>query len=92
MRIYLPENLIFTEAARPLAEVNIVFKGRYLRNKFYFQNVHRIMNTSGLLQRIIHDSVNRPKKNFLAYIYIYYKYLNIEIIHNLGRNQFLFNM
>ena len=48
----------------------------YLRNKFKFWNVHGIMNTSGLLQstlqetRSIHDSMNIPKIEFIAYIYI----------------------
>ena len=45
------------------------------------------MNTSGLLQsntltlqetRSIHDSMNIPKIEFIAYIYIYYKYLKYE--------------
>ena len=92
MRTYLPENVIFTEATRPLAEVNITFKGRYLRNKLDFRNVHRIMNTSGLLQRIIHDSMNRPKMNLLLIFTFYYRYLNIEIIYNLGRKQLLFDV
>ena len=54
--------------------------------KFDFVNVHGIMNTWGLLQRrascysgftltlhetrSIHDSMNRPKIEFIAYIYI----------------------
>ena len=47
----------------------------HLRNEFNFWNVHGIMNTSCLLQtlkeiRSIHDSVNRPKIEFIAYIYI----------------------
>ena len=47
------------------------------------------MNASGLLQslqetRSIHDSMNIPKIECIAYIYIYYTYLNIEIIYNLG--------
>ena len=56
-----------------------------LRNEFNFWNVHGIMNTSGLLQnkrsledfkltlqetRSIHDSMNRPKLEFIAYINI----------------------
>ena len=55
-----------------------------LRNYFNFWNVHGIMNTSGLLQskwskgftftlqetRSIHDSMNIPKKELIAYIYI----------------------
>ena len=44
----------------------------------FFWNLHGIMNTSGLLQseltsqetRSIHDSMNRPKIEFIAYIYI----------------------
>ena len=51
------------------------------------------MNTSGFLQgkwswkgftltlqetRSIHDSMNRPKIEFIAYIYIYYKYLKYK--------------
>ena len=55
----------------------------HLRNEFNFWNVHEIMNTSGLLQsykngfmltlqvtQSIHDSMNRPKIEFVAYIYI----------------------
>ena len=49
-----------------------------LRNEFNVWNVHGIMNTSGLLQsnltlqetRSIHDSINIPKIEFIAYIYI----------------------
>ena len=45
---------------------------------FFFLNLRGIMNTSGLLQseltlqetRSIHDSMNRPKIEFIAYIYI----------------------
>ena len=44
------------------------------------------MNTSGLLQseltlqetRSIHDSMNRSKIKFIAYIYIYYEYLKYK--------------
>ena len=55
---------------------------KHLRNEFNFWNVHGIMNTSGLLQskwgftltlqetRSIHDSMNIPKIEFIAYIYI----------------------
>ena len=53
----------------------------HLRNEFNFWNVHRIMITSGLLQslgftltlqetRSIHDSMNIPKIELIAYIYI----------------------
>ena len=57
-----------------------------LRKKFNYWSVHGIMNTSGLLQRkrspkgfaltlqetgSIHDSMNRPKMEFITYIYIY---------------------
>ena len=57
----------------------------YLRNEFDFWNVHGIMNISGLLQNkwspmgstvtlqgtlSIHDSMNIPKIEFIAYIYI----------------------
>ena len=53
----------------------------YLKNEFYFWNVHVIMNTSGLLQetrsihdsqeiRSIHDSMNLPKIEFIAFFYI----------------------
>ena len=55
---------------------------KYLRNEFDYRKVHGIMNTSGLLQsqctltlqetRIIHDSINRPKIEFITYIYILY--------------------
>ena len=45
---------------------------RLIRNKFDFWNVHGIMNTSGPLHgtRSIHDSVNGPKIEFIAYIHI----------------------
>ena len=57
----------------------------HIFKKFIFLNVHGIMNTSGLLQskrrskgftlilqetRSIHDSMNIPKLEFIAYIYI----------------------
>ena len=51
----------------------------HLRNEFHFWKVHGIMNTSGLLQSStltlqetgsIHDSMNLPKIEFIAYIYI----------------------
>ena len=55
----------------------------YLSNEFNFWNHYGIMSTSGLLQckwspntlslqetRSIHDSMNRPKIEFIAYIYI----------------------
>ena len=59
----------------------------YLRNEFDFWNVHGIINTSGLLQitlqetRSIHDSMNIPKLTLLL-IFLFIKYLNIEIIYN----------
>ena len=47
------------------------------RNEFNFWNAHEIMNTSGLLQSktlqetgSIHDSMNIPKIEFIAYINI----------------------
>ena len=58
-----------------------------LRNEFDFWSVHEIMNTSGLVQskwsplgftltlqdtRSVHDSMNRPKKEFITYIDILY--------------------
>ena len=51
---------------------------KIFKNEFIFWNVHGIMNTSGLLQRkftlqdtrSIHDSMNRLKFEFIAYIYI----------------------
>ena len=59
---------------------------KFLRNEFYFWNVHGTMNTSGLLQskwnpmgfftltlqetRSIHDSMNISKIEFIFYIYI----------------------
>ena len=51
-----------------------------LRNKFNFWNVHRIMNTSGLLQetRSIHDSMNIQKLNLLLIFTFYYKYLKFK--------------
>ena len=44
----------------------------YLRNEFNFSNVHENVNTSGLLQSkwSIHNSMNIPKIEFIAYIYI----------------------
>ena len=47
------------------------------RNPFFW-NLHGIMNTSGLLQyeltlqetQSIHDPMNRPKIEFIAYIYM----------------------
>ena len=57
----------------------------YLINEFDFWKVHGIMNISGLLQsewslkgfmltlqetQSIHDSMNLPKIEFIAYIYI----------------------
>ena len=57
----------------------------YWKNKFDFSNVHGIMNTSDFLQSkwsprgfmltlqetwSIHDSMNRPKIEFITYIYI----------------------
>ena len=57
---------------------------QYLRNGFNFWNVHGIMNTSGLLQSyrdVLHvnlardlknlDSMNIPKMEFIAFIYIW---------------------
>ena len=43
-----------------------------LKNEFSFWNVQGILNTSGLLQEIrsIHDSMNIPKIEFIAHIYI----------------------
>ena len=55
-----------------------------ISNEYNFWKVNVIMNTSGLLQRkwsscftffandlkCIHDSMNRPKIEFIAYIYI----------------------
>ena len=49
-------------------------KGASVSEEFALFNwkVHGIMNTSGLLQetRSIHDSMNLPKIEFIAYIYI----------------------
>ena len=43
----------------------------------------------------IHDSMNRPKIEFIVYIYIvfmYYKYLKYKnSIYNLGKSCFVFN-
>ena len=56
----------------------------YLRNKFNLWIVHGIMNTSGLLQSMwgftmtlqetlyVHASMNRPKIEFITFIYILY--------------------
>ena len=73
----------------------------YLRCEFDFLKVHGIMNTSGLFQskgnskgfaltlqetRIIHDSMNLPKIEFITYIYI----LLLELIYNLGDKTILY--
>ena len=65
----------------------ILFESVHLRNEFDFWKVHGILNTSGILQsyrearmasltlqetRSIHDSINLPKIEFIAYIYILY--------------------
>ena len=57
----------------------------HLRNEFNFWNVHGIMNTSGLLHskliqkgftstlqenQSIHDSMNIPKTEFIAYTWV----------------------
>ena len=59
-----------------------VSERKYLRNEFDFWNVHRIMNTSGLLHLVSEatltlqetqstlDSMNIPKIECIAYIYI----------------------
>ena len=74
---------------------------KYLRNEFDFWKVHGIMNTSGLLQskcspkgftltlqdtRSIHDSMNLPKIEFIAYIYILYyqSSINFQFSPNLA--------
>ena len=72
-----------------------ILQRNYLRNEFYFWKVHGIMNTLGLLQskwsregftltfqetRSIHDSMNLPKIEFIAYIYILY-YMNQSSIN-----------
>ena len=59
---------------------------KHLRNEFNFWNVHRIMNTSDLLQskwspkgftltlqetRSINDSMNIPKIELIAYILLF---------------------
>ena len=52
---------------------------KYKRNELNFWNVHGIMNTLGLLQskftlqetRSIHDSMNRPKIEFIAHIFTF---------------------
>ena len=72
----------------------------YLRNELNFWNVHRVMNTSGLLQskwtpkgftltlqeiRSIRDSMNIPKLNLLLIFTFYYKYLKYKKnVYNLG--------
>ena len=64
----------------------LIFRAlNHLRNELNFWNVHGIMNTLGLLKskwspkcftltlqetQSIHDSMNRPKIQFVAYIYI----------------------
>ena len=59
----------------------------HLRNEFNFWKVHGIINSSGLLQskwtltlqenRSIHDSMNLPKIEFIAYIFILLSITNI---------------
>ena len=78
----------YQKIAHPISLANIadrankfVFK-HYSRNEFDFWNVHGIF---GLLVNVqetwsIHDSKNIPKIEFIAYIYIYYKYLKYENI------------
>ena len=39
----------------------------------------------------IHDSMNIPKIEFIAYIYIYYKYLKYKISFNLGIKTVLYS-
>ena len=70
----------------------------YLRSKFNFWFVHGIMNTPGLLQskwgftltlqepRHVHDSMNRPKVEFITYIYIsyYQSSINFQFSPNLS--------
>ena len=53
---------------------NITSYAKELRNEFNFWKVHGIMNTLGLVQETwsIHDSMNLPKIEFIAYIYILY--------------------
>ena len=66
----------------------MMFQLMYLRNKFDFGNFHRIMNISGLLHSkrnpkgftltlqetlSIHDFMNRPKIESIAYIYILFQ-------------------
>ena len=60
------------ESDKPMSGLLIV---GFLRNEFDFCNVHGIMNTLGLLQSLrdnqsIYDSMNIPKIEFIAYIYI----------------------
>ena len=69
-----------------------VSKNVHLRNEFIFWNVHGIMNTSGLFTlslketRSIHDSMNRPKIEFVTYIYILYyqSSINFQVSLNLA--------
>ena len=65
----------------------------HLRTELDFRSVHGITNTSGLLQetRRIHESVNIPKIDFFAYMYILLNmYLKYEIIYNLGNKSVLY--
>ena len=65
------------------------------RNKFNFWSVHGIMNTPGILQsqrqalwvsltlqetRSVHDSMNRPKTEFLKYMHhqSFFKHLHLS--------------
>ena len=66
--------------------------------KLYFRNAQGIMNTSGLLQRStlqetrsIHDSMDRLKIEFIAYIYILLSKIE-KLFITKGKNRFVFNM
>ena len=66
----------------------------YLRNELDFWKLHELMNTPGLLQstltlqdtQSIQDSMNLPKFEFIAYIYILYyqSSINFQFSPNLA--------
>ena len=91
-------------ATKPKAH-NVISICHYLRNEFDFWKVHGIMNTWGLLQskwgftltlqdtRSIHDSMNLPKIEFIAYIYILYyqSSINFQFSPNLAGSPDILN-
>ena len=85
------------ETARNLYEFYGMNAAKYKRNELNFWKVHGIMNTLGLLQSKLtagdpnfHASMNRPKIEFIAHIYTYYKHLKYKKnIYSLGNKTVL---